>query len=152
MKSAPSVDRTDALILGELARDARLSMRELSARVNLSAPAVGERVRRLEEAGVITGYHAAFDLTLVAPRVRAFVNTTMKSADHRSFLAFAEGEDAVREIHRISGDSCYLLCVETADHAELERLLERILDYANYRVNITLSSNAKKSPPIVPLS
>ncbi len=143
MKSALSVDRIDTLILEELTANARLSMRELAARVRLSPPAVGERVKRLETAKIITGYHAALDLGAMTPRVRAFVNVIVKSANHTRFLAFAEGEPAVREIHRISGDSYFLLLVETADHRELEALLARVLEYGSYRVNVTLSSQAK---------
>jgi Lrp/AsnC family leucine-responsive transcriptional regulator len=67
------VDRVDWRILAELQDDARLSFNELSRRVNLSAPAVADRVRRLQETGVITGYHALVDPTRVGRGVRAIV-------------------------------------------------------------------------------
>jgi Lrp/AsnC family transcriptional regulator, leucine-responsive regulatory protein len=138
-----ALDETDRAILRELTRDARLSQRQLGARVHLSAPAVGERMRRLEDAGVITGYHAHVDVRRLSTVVNAFVNVIMRSAEHERFLRFAAESPAIRELHRLSGDSCYLLRVELPDHAALEVFLERILEHGNYRLNIALSSIRK---------
>ena len=71
------VDRVDWHILTELQADARLSFNELSRRVKLSAPAVADRVRRLEDAGVVTGYHAHVDLERIGRPVRAVVVATL---------------------------------------------------------------------------
>ncbi len=131
------MDTTDRAILTELRKDARLSMRELSRRVALSAPAVGERVRRLEERGVIERYTIA--VAEPKPPIVAYVEVTMRSADHARFLAFFEGEADLRECARISGATCYLLRAECADMATLDALLERLLHHANYRLSIAVS-------------
>jgi Lrp/AsnC family leucine-responsive transcriptional regulator len=143
MKGTSPLDRTDVAILRELLADARLSVRELGARVHLSPPAAGERLRRLEEAGIIAGYRAVIDVSRIRPRITAFVNVTMKTPDHQRFLDFARNHPSIRECHRLSGDSCYLLRTENDDHAALETLLDAILGYGNYRLNIALSSFAK---------
>jgi len=137
------LDNTDRKILRELQKDARLSMRQLAARVHLSAPAVGGRVQRLEGLGIIRGYSVQLDEKQIAAGITAFVNVIMKSAAHASFLRFAEGEPAIREIHRLSGDSCYLLRVNLPDHPALERLLDNVLEHGNYRVNIAVSSSRR---------
>ena len=137
------LDKTDRDILRELQADSRLSMRRLGARVHLSPPAVGGRVARLEELGIIRGYSVTLDERRIAPGISAFINVIMKSPDHARFLRFAEAQFAIREIHRLSGDSCYLLRVDVPDHAALERILDTVLEHANYRVNIAVSSVRK---------
>ena len=72
-------DATDWLLLEELQRDGRLSFNELARRINLSAPAVAERVRRLEQTGVITGYHAHVDPSRAGRTVEALID---RLADH----------------------------------------------------------------------
>ena len=134
------LDSTDVQILEELRSDGRLSMRELGTRVHLSAPAVAERVRRLQERGIIAGYGATINMSSVANGTVAFINVIMKSRDHARFLVFTEQNEAIREVHRLSGDSCYLLSVEVPTHEALEALLDQVLEHGNYRLNIALSS------------
>lgn len=73
MRKVPAMDSVDWAILIELQRDARLSLKEISRRVNLSAPAVAERVRRLTDRGVLTGYAARVDPAALGRTVQAFV-------------------------------------------------------------------------------
>lgn len=135
------MDQTDRAILAELRGDARLSMRELGRRVALSAPAVGERVRKLEERGIIAGY----TLTVNDPSLKlvAFIEVTMRSAAHEPFLTFFEGEAELRECSRISGAGCYFLRAECVGMPELDALLERLRAHANYRVSVAVSTRRK---------
>lgn len=126
-----------------LKENSRQSLRRLAALVHLTPPAVAERVRRLEERGIILRYTIAVDRNKLAAKITAWVNVFLKTSDHARFLRFAEAAESVRECHRISGDSCYLLKVETADQATLERFLDHLLAYGNYRLNISLSSIVK---------
>ena len=101
----------DWALLRELQADARLSFSELSRRVHLSPPAVAERVRRLEESGVITGYHAHVDLTRAGRTVVALIRMSCYGA--RCILHDPEvaGWPEILEIHRITGDACSMLKV-----------------------------------------
>lgn len=137
------MDEVDRRILAALQNDARLSMRSLGRIVHLSAPSVGERVRRLEERGIIEGYVARVNRAKQGPLVIGFVEVTMKSAAHDLLAAFVGEHDAVREAYRVAGAGCYLLRVEIADHALLDELLDELLVFANFRVSIVVSSLLK---------
>jgi Lrp/AsnC family transcriptional regulator, leucine-responsive regulatory protein len=137
------MDTIDETILRELQRNGRLSIRKLAELVYLTAPAVSERVRRLEDAGIITGYTIRVDSQKVQPKLLAYVDVLIKSSHHRHLLQFIEDSSEVRECHRVSGDSCYLLKVETPDQAALDHFLEDLLAYANYRVKMVVSSTTK---------
>jgi Lrp/AsnC family leucine-responsive transcriptional regulator len=137
------MDAVDETILRELQRNGRLSMRKLADLVYLTAPAVAERVRRLEEAGIITGYTIRMDSQKVQPKLLAYVDVFMKSSYHQNLLQFIQDSEEVRECHRVSGDSCYLLKVEVLDQEALNRFLEDLLAYANYRLKIVVSSTIK---------
>jgi|SRR6266567_8250880 len=138
------MDAVDETILRELQRNGRLSMRKLADLVYLTAPAVAERVRRLEEAGIIMGYTIRMDSQKVQPKLLAYVDVFMKSSYHQNLLQFIQDSEEVRECHRVSGDSCYLLKVEVLDQEALNRFLEDLLAYANYRLKIVVSSTIKE--------
>src|SRR5436309_13132808 len=112
------LDNTDWKILRELQRDARLSYNELGRRVGLSAPAVAERVRKLEDAGVITGYGARIDPAQVGMPLLALIQlrcTPGKCLLKTSTVAeFPE----VLEMHKLSGSHCSLLKVALARSEE----------------------------------
>ncbi|GHO70310.1 transcriptional regulator [Ktedonobacter sp. SOSP1-52] len=138
------MDTTDIAIVQALREDSRLSMRKLAAVVHMSAPAVAERVRRLEEEGVITGYTIRVDEQKIAPRMLAYVNVHMKTNHHQSFLQLIEGREEVRECHRIAGGNvCYLLKLEVIDQSTLNEFLDILLPYANYSLNVVIASTIK---------
>src|SRR4051794_16214855 len=95
-----ALDRTDWQILAELQRDGRLSFNQLGKRVSLSSPAVAERVRRLEEVGVIAGYEARVDAAKAGLPLTAFVQ--MRCAPNRCLLKTASADELpeVVEIHK----------------------------------------------------
>src|SRR5262245_41806206 len=118
------LDDLDWRILEVLQADGRLSFKELGRRVNLSSPAVAERVRRLEESGVITGYHARVDPNRAGYPISAFVE--MRCSLSKCLLKTSTAEDfpEVVEIHKLSGDHCSMLKVRTASLEHFEGLLE----------------------------
>jgi Lrp/AsnC family leucine-responsive transcriptional regulator len=134
------VDQLDAALLAELQRDARLSFNELSRRVHLSAPAVAERVRRLEESGALAGYHARVDLSRMGWSVLAFVR--MSCYGPRCVLRDPEVETwpEVLEIHRVTGDECSILKVVAEKSIELEGLIDRLAAYGRPSSTLVLSS------------
>lgn len=123
------IDRTDAAILRELAADGRLPRAELARRVGLSAPAVGERVRRLEEAGVITGYHARLD----PARLGLPLTVLIRARPSPGLMAdMAEAIRAVPQIvacERVSGEDCFVARAHVADPAEMEAVIDRLVPF-----------------------
>lgn len=134
------MDTVDWHLLAELQADARLSYNELSRRVNLSAPAVAERVRRLQEAGVITGYHAHVDPTRVGRQATALIR--MHCYGPTCVLrepSVAEWPE-VLQLHRVSGDVCCELLVSVESMLELEEFIDRLAGYGRPSTAMILSS------------
>jgi Lrp/AsnC family transcriptional regulator, leucine-responsive regulatory protein len=135
-----SLDPIDWHILAELQRDGRLSYNKLARRVNLSSPAVAERVRRLEEAGVITGYGARVDAPKAGLPLTAFVQLRCTLGSCLLKTTTAEDFPEVTEVHKLSGDSCSMLKVRVASMPHLEGLLERLGRHGEMNSHIVLST------------
>ncbi|GAA0832096.1 Lrp/AsnC family transcriptional regulator [Streptosporangium amethystogenes subsp. fukuiense] len=134
------MDAMDWALLAELQQDARLSYSELSRRVHLSAPAVAERVRRLEETGVITGYHARVDASRAGRGVAALIRMSCYGPrcvlrDEQA-LAWPE----ILEVHRVTGDACCLLRVVTSSMTTFEEMIDRLAPYGHPSSMMVLSS------------
>jgi Lrp/AsnC family leucine-responsive transcriptional regulator len=134
------VDTLDQRILAELQRDARVSYNELSRRINLSPPAVAERVRRLERAGVITGYHAHVDPAAAGLPVTALIR--MSCYGPRCLLRTEHTVDwpEVLQLHRVTGDACCLLLVAVASMNDFQDLIDRLADHGTPSSTMVLSS------------
>src|SRR5690349_4143193 len=107
--SESSLDSTDWKILRELQQDARLSYNELGRRVALSAPAAAERVRKLEDRGIITGYTAQVDPAQVGLPLLAFIQLRCDPGKCLLQTGSAEAFPEIREMHKLSGSHCSLL-------------------------------------------
>jgi Lrp/AsnC family leucine-responsive transcriptional regulator len=134
------LDTTDWAIIGQIQRDARLSFNQIAKRVNLSAPSVAARIRRLEEAGVIEGYHARISPAAAGLPLAAFIQ--LHCHPGRCLLKTSAAEDfpEIVEIHRLSGSSCTMVKVRTASMAHLSSLLERIGEHADANSHIVLET------------
>src|SRR3954464_3779104 len=97
------IDEIDRKIVKELQVDARVSYAELGRRVGLTTPAVIERVRKLEDAGVITGYRAVIDTAKVGLPITAFVRMSITGVDYSHIIEVAEQSPEVLECHRGTG-------------------------------------------------
>ncbi|MEO3756268.1 Lrp/AsnC family transcriptional regulator [Streptomyces sp. B6B3] len=141
-----ALDRTDWRIIAELQRDGRLSFNRLAQLVSLSPPAVAERVRRLEESGVIAGYRARIDPARVGLELTAFVQ--MRCALSRCLLKTTTAEDLpeVTEVHKLSGNWCTMLKVRVASMQHLEGLLERLGEHGEMNSHVVLSSPFQDRP------
>lgn len=133
------MDRVDWHILAELQADARLSFNELSRRVSLSAPAVAERVRRLEADGVITGYHARVELDRVGRPVQAIV--VMDCYGPTCLLRDPEvaAWPEVRQFCRVTGQGCSVLVVATESMEAFEGLIDRLARYGRPSSSMVLA-------------
>jgi Lrp/AsnC family transcriptional regulator, leucine-responsive regulatory protein len=143
-------DRTDRRIIGELAQDGRVSFAELGRRVNLSAPAVAERVQRLERAGVIVGYRAELDPRALGYPLTAIVRVRPAPGRLPRIPELALEIPEVVECHRITGEDCFYLKVALRSIDELGPLLDRFLDYGETTTSIVNASPIPRRDPPVP--
>jgi len=121
------LDDIDVTILELLQKEGRTRRNELAELVGLSLPAASERLRKLEEAGVITGYHAKLDHKLLGKDITAFVLVTMDSSKHfTAFVDHVNATDDILECHGITGEGTHLLKVRTENTESLEKLLGKV--------------------------
>src|ERR671933_457545 len=145
------MDGTSQLILQELQRDGRLTIAELARRVNLSPPAVAERVQRLERDGVITGYHAAVDPKRLGYPLAAIVRIAPASRQLDKIRELARETPEVVECHRITGEDCFFLKLHLRSIDELEDVLDRFTPYGRTTTSIIHSSPVDRRPlPLEP--
>ena len=146
----PAVD-VDRALLAALARDGRASYTELAERVGLSVSAVHQRVRRLEQRGMITGYHASLDAKSLGLGLTAFVSITpMEAAQPDDAPARLAHLPAIEACHSVAGAESYILKVRVASPDALEGLLADIRAAANVttRTTVVLSTFYEDRPPI----
>ncbi len=140
------LDDIDWRLLDALQSDARLSYNALSKRVHLSPPAVAERVRRLEAAGVISGYRATVDPALAGQPVLAFIQ--LRCSLGRCLLKTTDSETypEVVEIHKLSGEHCTMLKVRAASLRHFEGVIERIGEHGQINTFVVLSTAYEGRP------
>jgi Lrp/AsnC family leucine-responsive transcriptional regulator len=148
------LDDIDLRILTALQEDCRTPLARLGERVGLSAPSVLERIKKLEAARVITGYHAALDARRLGLDVTAFIGVLASSADLiKRFEECITAMDEVLECHHVTGEYTLLLKVKTADTSSLERLISRIraLDgVSRTETSVVLSTLTERAQILLP--
>ena len=141
------LDATNRRILKELQAEARLTMAELGRRVNLSPPAVAERVQRLERAGVIAGYQAVIDPRALGFAVSVVVRVAPDSGRLQKIPAIAQESPEVVECHRITGEDCFFLKLHLRSIDKLEDVLDRFTPFGRTTTSIIHSSPVPGRPP-----
>ena len=148
-KTAPNLVDLDAIawkILEALQHNARLSFAELGRKVGLSTPAAAERVRRLEEAGIITGYHASIDVAKLGMPIRVLVRLTIHGGDlqvSRTVTAIKEMTEVSR-CHRITGAESFVIEADVVSIRHLEALIDRLSSLGATSTSTVLSSPVKR--------
>ncbi|QHI72336.1 Lrp/AsnC family transcriptional regulator [Aminipila terrae] len=137
------MDNTDLNIINILQKNGRSTIKEIGGKVGLTSPAVTERIRRLEGAGVITGYAAELDLSKMGKGISAYVNVDVYPKKYDLFCKFCEETDAIIEHHHIIGVHNSLLRVSVENSSQLESLLGRIKDYGISQTSVLLKSYFK---------
>ncbi|NPV68791.1 MAG: Lrp/AsnC family transcriptional regulator [Anaerolineae bacterium] len=133
-------DSVDWQILSELQRNARVPFAELGRRVGLSAPAVTERVRRLEDAGIITGYHATVDLARIGRPIQAIIRLGNPGDRTERLLELIREMPEVLDCHTITGDESFVVRVAVRSVDHLEHLIRILEPYATTTTSLVLSS------------
>jgi Lrp/AsnC family leucine-responsive transcriptional regulator len=137
------IDEIDRKILKELQQDARVSYAELGRRVGLTTPAVIERVRKLEDAGVIVGYRAEIDTAKVGLQITAFVRMSITGVDYSHIIEVAEQSNEVLECHRGTGGDSFIMKVAVSSVEHLQEVIDRLVPYGITTTTIVLSSPVK---------
>ena len=141
-------DDTDLRILGLLQEDCRTPLARLGEQVGLSAPAVLERIKKLEAAGVITGYHAVLDGRRIGLDVTAFIGVITSEPDSIAHFEREVGAiDDVLECHHVTGEYTFLLKVKTENTSTLERLISQIRaieGVARTETTVVLSTHSER--------
>ncbi|GGQ26728.1 Lrp/AsnC family transcriptional regulator [Streptomyces roseolilacinus] len=141
-----SPDATDWRILQALQADGRASFAELARAVSMSASAVTERVRRLEEAGVITGYTAVVDQEALGLSILAFVRLRYPHGNYKPFHDLLEVTPEVLEAHHVTGDDCFVLKVAARSMRHLEEVSGRIGALGSVTTSVVYSSPLPRRP------
>ena len=134
------LDDTNRRLLAELQQDARLSMAELGRRVGLSAPAVAERVQRLEGQGIIRGYRAVVDPVSVGYTLSAFIRIRPAPRQLHKVSELARALPEVVECHRITGEDCYLIRAHVRSVGHLEEVIDQLAPFGQTTTSIVQSS------------
>ena len=119
-----NLDTLDLKVIRHLMRQARMTWSDLANSLGLSAPAAADRVRRLEERGVIQGYAALINPDSLGYNLTAFISVTLERPEHRAaFLQQVEALGEIQECHHVTGEDDYLLKVRCRGAQDLERLI-----------------------------
>jgi Lrp/AsnC family transcriptional regulator, leucine-responsive regulatory protein len=143
-------DAVNIRILIELQRNPRLTMTELGRRVGLSSPAVTERVRRLEELGVIQGYRLDLNPTALGLPIAAYVRVRPNPGQLPKIAELAQHIREVVECHRVTGEDCFILKVYLPTLDQLDRILDAFLLYGTTTTSLIQSSPVPLRPPPLP--
>ncbi len=141
-----SPDATDWRILEALQRDGRASFTELARSVSMSASAVTERVRRLEEVGIITGYTAVVDPEKLGKSILALVRLRYPHGNYKPFHDFLDTATEILEAHHVTGDDCFVLKVAARSMSHLEEVTGRIAGLGPVTTSIVYSSPLPRRP------
>jgi Lrp/AsnC family transcriptional regulator, leucine-responsive regulatory protein len=145
------MDKYDRMLLSALLEDGRASYAQLARTVNLSAPAVAERVAKLEASGVITGYQAKVDLSKVGLPIQCVIELRLTNhGSQKVYDALAEIPE-LTECHRVTGDPCVIMQAAVGSMPELENLINRVAKFGFSKTSIILSSAIERRVPLAQL-
>jgi len=143
------LDATDARILARLAENARISTADLARSVGLSAPSVAERVRRLEDRGVIAGYAARIAPAAIGYPISAWLRIRPVPGELARVAGIIRGIPEITECDRVTGEDCFVARAHVAAVTDLERIIDQIIPYAMTNTAIVQSSPvAARMPPL----
>lgn len=143
------LDAVDVRILSALTADARVSVAELARLVGLSAPSAAERVRRLEESGVIEGYAASIDPRALGLAVAAWLRVRPVPGGLAKVADILRSLPEIVECDRVTGEDCFVARAHFKSIEDLEGLIDRIIPYAMTTTSIIQSTLVKRRPPSI---
>jgi len=138
------LDLIDNDILKILQKNGRISMKNLGKKVGLSAPAVSERVKKLEEKGIIEGYRAVVNPKKMGKSVEAFINISMKPKNRKNFMQFVENNNNIITCYHVTGTYCMVIKALFEEMIDLEMLIDKLQEYGDTNTLIILSTPLKR--------
>ena len=145
----PAIDAIDVRLLRALAADGRSSVAELARSVRLSAPSTAERIKRLEDAGVITGFAARIDPGRLGRPLAALIRIRPMPGQLKKVAQVIEGIAAITQCDRVTGEDCFIARAHLRSVEELEAVIDKIIPYAMTNTSIIQSSPiAPRLPPL----
>jgi Lrp/AsnC family leucine-responsive transcriptional regulator len=140
----PRLDPTDMAIIEIMQEDGRIAISELGRRVGLSQPATSERVKRLEERGIIAGYRAAIDPAALGLGTMAMIRLRTTHEHIQTCLKKFAGMPQVVEVLRVTGEDCFLIKVIVPSPPDLETIVDAIGRYGAVTTNVVLRAEPPK--------
>jgi Lrp/AsnC family transcriptional regulator, leucine-responsive regulatory protein len=141
------LDAADRLLLEALSRDARLSLKALAAHAGLSSPSAAERIRKLEERGVIRGYAADIDPAALGYTLEAVVRIRPLPGKLHVVQKLIEETPAISSCDKVTGDDCFVARLHARSMADLDAALDRIADKASTSTSLVKARTVERRPP-----
>ncbi|BDG82320.1 Lrp/AsnC family transcriptional regulator [Bacillus sp. PK3-037] len=145
------MDGIDRKLLELLQEDARITIIELSKKLNLSRPSVNDRLRRLQENGVIQGFTARVSAEAIGKGTIVIIQIGNLKIECRRFEELIKEETDILECHRVTGTNSYFLKAAVATMKDLEALVDRLIPYGQLNTSVVLSSPIL-SRPLLPVT
>ncbi|MCL6605716.1 MAG: winged helix-turn-helix transcriptional regulator [Paenibacillus sp.] len=133
------MDQTDMLILSEMAKNSRITMKELGEKVHLTGQAAATRVAKLEDNGVLEGYTIKVNQSKLGCFLHAFITIYTNSHNHQPMLNFLNTQEHyLLNNYKISGDGCYLVECRFPSNEHVDQFLQGLSEYANYKLSMVI--------------
>lgn len=142
------MDKYDRMLLAALLENGRATYAQLARQVNRSAPAVAERVAKLEACGVISGYTAKVDLEKIGLPIQCVMELRLASHGNQQAYEALEKIPELTECHRVTGDPCVIMQAAVTSMGELEALINRVSQLGFTKTSIILSSAVARRVPL----
>lgn len=143
------MDRYDFNILKELQDNGKLSIAELGRIIGLSTTATKERVKKLENEGVIKGYSAIIDASKIGYDMTAYITVPVGNLEIKEMASLLAGMEEIIECHKVTGNTCFLVKVRAKNSAHLEHLIDKINNFAKNTYTYLVLSTAKNTHKII---
>ncbi|OOM75363.1 HTH-type transcriptional regulator LrpC [Clostridium puniceum] len=133
-------DELDLKIIEILKINAKTPLKVIGEHIHLTPQAVSNRIIRLQDLGLIRQYTISTNNALLDKNIIAYITIFMKTTKHEQLKNFIKSNSIIEEAHRISGDGCYLLKIECSNMDEINLLLDNIMKYGTYRLNLSTTT------------
>ena len=138
------MDNIDKKIIDTMCSNGRITMKELAGELQLSAPAVAERVKRLEQAGIITGYKAVVDRKKLGQAITVFINLNIPASRYDEFKTYADSAPEISEFYYVTGQYSLIVKAYVSSTEHLAQLLDRTQAFGTTETFVVMYSNIKQ--------
>ncbi len=134
------MDELDKQILRLLTNDARMTVKDIAIQISLTSPAVSQRIKRMEEAGIIRGYTVVLGDNYTQKAISALISITVKIQDNKKFMQLIDNNKNVKRCHHVTGNYSYILIIKCNDMLQIEKLISEFQQLGQTNTQIILST------------